>query len=281
MSDNIISLLKLNFKTNVKGHTKYVPYSVRYSDKTIPERLIKNNPNLPNNCMFFSDLVLFNKSDYSKNYGTFLKSLVSIAEFSRMFKEKINRKYKNTKINKKQALADKIYENNLLLIIDLIFQTGKPFYLVPGENPYTVVKCKEAIKPKVVGKIITWKGNKFRLYEYNIFLKLSDKTPGQISKGDLNKINCQDTKYTLDAISYKLLSQYSPLDELKEHYDKKYNKHLNDGEPVIEKKTTPKLYSKTGGTRKNKTKKSKKSNKRTRKKKYYNVHKYDMYRMPY
>ena len=100
MSDNIISLLKLNFKTNVKGHTKYVPYSVKYSDKTIPERLVKNNVNLPNKCMFFSYLVLFNKSDYSKNYGTFLKSLVSIAEFSRMFKEKINRKYKKCSKNR-------------------------------------------------------------------------------------------------------------------------------------------------------------------------------------
>ncbi len=280
MSDNIISLLKFNFKTNVRGHTNYVPYSVKYSDKTIPQRLIKNNINLPNNCMFFSDLVLFNKSDYSKSYGTFLKSLVSIAEFSRMFKEKINRKYKNKKINKKQAIADKIYENNLLLLIELIFQAGKPFYLIPGENPYTVVKCKESIKPKVVGKIITWKGNKFRLYEYNIFLKLSDKTPGEFSRTDLNKLNCQDTKYTLDAISYKLLSQHSPTDALKDYYDKKYNKHLNDGEPVIEKKTTPKLYSKRGGTKKNRTNKINKKNKKTRKNNY-ETHKYDMYRMPY
>lgn len=281
MSDNQISLLKFNFKTNIRGHTKYVPYSVKYSDKTIPERLIKNNINLPNNCMFFSDLVPFNKSDYSNSYGTFLKSLVSIAEFSRMFKEKINKKYNNIKINKKQAIADKIYENNLLLLIKLIFKTGKPFYLIPGENPYTVVKCKESIKPKVVGKIITWKGNRYRLYEYNIFLKLSDKTPGQMSKADLNKINCQDTKYTLDAINYKLLSQYSPTDALKDYYDKKYNKHLNDGEPIIEKRSIPKLYSKTGGSRKNKTKKIKKSNRRTIKKKYNNIHKYDMYRMPY
>jgi hypothetical protein len=278
MPDNLISLLKLNFKTNIKEHTKHVPYSVKYNDKSIPDRLLKNNINLPNNCIFFSDLVPFSKKDYSKSYGTFLKSLVSIAEFSRIFREKMNKEYKNKKVNKKKALEDKVYESNLLLLIKLIFKAGKPFYLVPGENPYTVVKCKEVIKPKYVGKIITWKGNRYRLYEYNIFLKLSDKTPGEFTKEDLNKSTCEDTKYTLDAISYKLLSQHSPTDALKDYYDKKYNKHLNDGEPIIEKKSLPKLYSKRGGTKKNKTKKQYTKKKKTRKR---DIYKLDMYKMYY
>ena len=61
MSDNQISLLKLNFKTNVKEYTKHVPYNVRYSDKTITVKLVENNVNLPRNCLFFSDLISFQK----------------------------------------------------------------------------------------------------------------------------------------------------------------------------------------------------------------------------
>ena len=105
MPDNLISLLKLNFKTNIKEHTKHVPYSVKYNDKSIPDRLLKNNINLPNNCIFFSDLVPFSKKDYSKSYGTFLKSLVSIAEFSRIFREKMNKEYKN----KKEFRSERIF----------------------------------------------------------------------------------------------------------------------------------------------------------------------------
>ena len=280
MSDNQISLLKLNFKTNVKGYTKHVPYNVRYSDKTIPVKLVENNINLPRNCLFFSDLISFQKKDYNKNYGTFLKSLVSITQFSKTFKEKLNKEYKNKKINRKQAFTDKVHEGNLLLLIKLIFKPGSPFYLVKDKNPLTVIKCKEAIKPVNVGKVINWKGNKFRLYEYNVFLKLSAKTPGETKKSDLKKSNCEDIKYNIDAISYKLLSKHVPNDQLKDYYDKKYDKHLNEGEKLIEIEPTPKMYTKKGGkTRRKQTRKKKQNKKRTRKN--YKLKDYDMYRMYY
>ena len=277
MTDSKISLLKLNFKTNIRGHTNHKPYSILNSDKNIPDKLVKENINLPKNCLFFSDLIPFSKKDYSKNYQSLLKSLVDISEFIRIFKNKIKNEYEDEKISRKEAMENKVYENNLLLILKLIFKPGAPFYFSKDENPNTVIKLKEAIKPVYEGKIISWKNNKYRLYEYNIFVKLLNKPPSEVSSAELKKSNCEDTKYTLDAISYKLLSQYSPTDQLKDHYGNKYTKHLNNGEKILDEKYTPKIYSKSGGKNKKlkktrKTKKSKKvKNKKTRSKKHKNT----------
>lgn len=267
MTDNYISLLKLNFKTNIKGHLKHKPYSIRYNDKTISENFLRKYASVPPNCMIFSDLVPFNKSDYSSSYGTFLKSLVNISEFTKIFKTKMGQEYGDEKINRTESFKDKVHEHNLLLILKLIFKPGNPFYLVPRENPYTIVKVKEAIKPVNEGKIITWKQKKFILFEYNIFIKLSTKSPGEISKRELEKSNCEDVKYTFDSIRYKLLSQHIPIDDLKDYYSNVYQKHLNNGEVVLEPKKTPKLYSKRGGSRSRKTRKiSKKTSKKTSRK---------------
>jgi len=265
MSINQISLLKFNYKTNVRGHTKYVPYSILNSDKTIPESLVKNNMNIPTNCLLFSDLIPFSEKDYSKSYGTFLKSLVSISEFSKTFKEKMAKEYGNEKINRKKAFENNIHEHNLLLLSQLLFKFGSPFYLSKDENPYTVIKMKEAVNPKYVNKVITWKGNKFRLYEYNIFLKLTDKVPGEISNKDGKKSECEDIKYTLDANKYNFLSNYAPTDKMKGYYEHQYKEHLNDGEPIIEKKATPKLYSKRGGTYKQRNKIMRNTRRKSRK----------------
>lgn len=274
MSNNQISILKLKFKTNVRGHTNYVTYNVKYNDKTIPDRMIKENQNLPAHCMFFSDLIPFSKNDYSNKYGTFLKSLISINEFSRIFKKKLDEEYNGQKINRKEAFKEKVHENNLLLLLKLIFKPGSPFYLIKDENPFTILKVKEEIHPVHEGKIVTKNNNKYRLYEYRIFLKLSNKTPGEISKAELDKSNCEDIKYNLDAITYKLLSENISDDGYKKYYKKKYDTHLKNGEAIIDKNFTPRMYSKKGGTKKIKTRKNK--NKRK-----YTLKKYDMFRMPY
>lgn len=265
MSNNQISLLKFNYKTNVRGHTKYVPYSILNSDKTIPESMVKNNINIPANCLLFSDLIPFSENDYSKHYSTFLKSLVSISEFSTIFKGKLSKKYGNKKINRKEAFEDNIHEHNLLLLTQLIFKFGSPFYLSNDENPYTIIKMKEAVKPRYVNKSITWKKNKFRLYEYDIFLKLTDKVPGNVSNKDRKHSECEDIKYTLDANIYNMMSEYAPTDGMKEYYKQEYDDHLNTGEPIIEKKNTPKLYSKRGGTYKQRSKIMRKTRKTLRK----------------
>ena len=264
MSINQISLLKINYKKNIRGHTKYAPYSILNSDKTIPESMIKNNINIPTNCLLFSDLIPFSEKDYSNSYSTFLKSLVSMSEFSKTFKEKISKEYGNTKINRKESFENNVHEHNLLLLSQLIFKFGSPFYLSKDENPYTVIKMKEAIKPKYVNKVITWKGNKFRLYEYNVFLKLTDKVPGEVSNKDRKQSECDDIKYTLDSNKYNFLSNYAPTSGMKEYYKQQYNEHLNDGEPIIEKKTS-KLYSKRGGTFKHRNKMMRNTRKKSRK----------------
>ena len=90
----------------------------------------------------------------------------------------------------------------------------------------------------------------------------------------MDKSNCEDIKYNLDAITYKLLSENIPDDGYKKYYKKTYEKHLKNGEAIIDKNFTPRMYSKRGGTKKLKTRKNK--NKRK-----YTLKKYDMFRMPY
>ena len=42
MSNNQISLLKFNYKTNVRGHTKYVPYSILNRKISLAKSLISS-----------------------------------------------------------------------------------------------------------------------------------------------------------------------------------------------------------------------------------------------
>lgn len=195
-----IRLLKINYKTNIKGYKDtYRVYSPLNTDPspTMQNRVRQVGSYLPDNTLFFIDTAELTPKDFNNSSEMVLNKLMDDDLFESLLKKKFDENKKKhfgkfipTSVQDADDLQ--IIHHNIIVILNLLFQQRKVFYL--NNRPFTI---KNYIWNPMVYNTqnnIQFNGVPFNIHEVFVVLTLDERRPDQISDVEYKKSDCFNKK---------------------------------------------------------------------------------------
>lgn len=189
----MISVLKILVKTNIDGHIRYEPYTIKNVSNTVDISLDKLR--IPQNTFLFSDLVPIEMKYFPNKRVDYLQNVLYSDMFVKVMSKKLDdykkKNRKEFKISRVVAEEEEIPYFNIKNMVEFFFKSGSPFYY---EKTRTLTVRNHYWNDGYNTTLMRVHNINYRVYEIHLDVDLDLRSPDKISEKELKKYAC-DAQY--------------------------------------------------------------------------------------